>query len=548
MARRARRLFVLLRQAGPARVSHVLFVSYVMPVVMEALAIYAPVHPKIKKVWQWLAAGSDMREYRARHTDVIAAGRSGYRTSLDDFGLEPSALAEVRRRLSNQGEVVLGEFDQDGLLLSHFGPVADVRTVDEAEFFPRLRFTLTVVTDGRVVGVRKQYRRDRLSFITEVKALHRLAAAGCRVPAILAIDFDNLALTYSYIKGRELRLELAARGAQLLDRVILKAPGYEALSPEQRRGQQIDHGRPHLAGVVDAEYVEKLFAELRKLHRAGFVWKDIKYGNMLIGPEQDPYIIDFDTAYDHARTPGPLFRLLCDRNIEEFNRCFGTVKLTYRRIKDQIRSEAGRRDGYSPAYFGYGLRTGAILKNYVGDGRWHYMMKSNMPPLAGARLLDIGSNDAFHSLQSLRNGAAEAIAIERNGEAIARGLWFKAAFEWADNRAYDFRYVQTDMSQLPALDLGRFDFAMALCSIYYLDDAGIARLIRHLSTITDVLLLMGNTETDIGRTDPHEYVRASVAYTVDAMAANGFPHTRVVAPGGYSRPLVIGRKQANGPR
>lgn len=536
----------MLGQMGPARVSQILFVSYALPLVMEALVLYSRPYPKLKKLWQWASAGRDIRRYRRLRGDVLKAGQSGYRLALSDFGLPHENLDAVRAQLRSQKEIVLADIDQDGFLRSHFGPLDDVRTAPASEFVARKRFALTVVAEGETVGVRKDYRGDRLSFVTELKALHRLGLAGCKVPALMNVDFDRLTLTFSYVKGRELRLELAARGAALLDRVIEQEPGYHALSREQKRLKQIDQGRPHVRAVVDEAYVERLFDELRKIHRAGFVWKDLKYGNMLIAAgTQQPYLIDFDSTYDHSRTGRLLFRLLCDRNIEDFNRCFGTAKPTYERVKDRLRKESAEdRSGYSPAYFGYGLRTGTLLKNYVGYGRWHFMMKEHVPPLAGARLLDLGANDAFQALQCLRHGAAQAIAIERSPAAIERGQWFREVFEWADNRRYDFRYVQGDMSHVPAMQLGRFDFAMALCSIYYLDDRGIADVITHLSTMTDTLLLMCNSEPDIGRTDPREYIKASVAYTVDAMARNGFSFTTVVAPSSYSRPLVIGRTRS----
>jgi tRNA A-37 threonylcarbamoyl transferase component Bud32 len=537
-----RKLILLVAQAGPRRVVHVLSASYVLSAVMWALRPYAGTHVRLKKSWQWGMASRDLRRYRLLEREILAQGRSGYRLSLEAFGLSSEDLARVRASVPPGGEAVLGELDQDGLFRSVYGPVAGVRTVTLDAFFPRKRFSLTVVTDGTSVGVRKDYREDQLSFVTELKALHHLAVAGCRVPAILSVDFSALTITFSYIKGRELRLELAEKGAVILDRDILQAPGYDGLSPEQRRQQQIDRAKPHLAQVVDRAYVEGLFEQLRRMHGAGFIWKDIKYGNMLMAGETgEPWLIDFDTAYDYRRTGGLLFRLLADRNIEDFNRCFGTTRLTYERIRAQLRLEARRADGYSPAYFGYGLRSGNLLKNYVGDGRWHFMMKRGLPRLPGARLLDLGSNDAFHSLQCLRHGASQAIAVERDSDAIARGLWFKEVFEWTDNRTYDFRYVQTDMGAVPEANLGRFDFVMALCSIYYLDDAAIASLIRYLSTVTDTLLLMCNTEKDIARTDPHEYIKASVPYTVSALSKNGFPETQVIAPSDYSRPLVTGR-------
>ena len=540
IVRRTRRLITLVRQAGPARLAFVVRATYLAPVLMATLERYAPLHEKLMKVRQWLGAGASLRRARRRRDEMLARGRAGVFVRLDRFGLAPAALADVRRQVRPDALAVIAEIDQDGFLLSRFGPIAGVPTVPPDAFVKRTRFALAVVTNGEWVGVRKAFGADRLSFVTELHALDALARAGCRVPPLLDIDLERHTLVMGWVPGRELRLALHEAGAVLLDRDVTKEPGYAALSRAARRAQQVERGQPHLPRVLPEGAADAIFDQLRCVHGAGFIWKDLKYGNMLLGDDGRAWLLDFDTTYDYSRTPRALFRLLCDRNIEEFNRCFGTAKLTYRRIKAQLRREGGR-SGYSPAYLGYGLVSGSLLKNYVGDGRWHFIMRHHVPRLAGARLLDIGANDAFHSLQCLRHGAAEAIAIERHPEAIARGLWFREAFEWADGRRYNFRYVQADMASLPALDLGRFDFVMALCSIYYLDDGGISALIAYLSAHTDTLLLMGNTEQDIGRPDAAEYERASAGYLARALADNGFPVTRVVAPAHYSRPLVVGR-------
>ncbi len=98
--------------------------------------------------------------------------------------------------------------------------------------------------------------------------------------------------------------------------------------------------------MIDAGFTERLFEQLQAVHRAGFIWRDVRYGNVLIEQEKrDPYLIDFDSTYDHSRTWRPLLRILCDQNIEEFNRCFGTDKPTYVRVKRKTRLRAAPGSG-----------------------------------------------------------------------------------------------------------------------------------------------------------------------------------------------------------
>jgi hypothetical protein len=99
------------------------------------------------------------------------------------------------------------------------------------------------------------------------------------------------------------------------------------------------------------------------------------------------------------------------------------------------------------------------------------------------------------------------------------------------------------MTEILNMELGTFDMVTAFCSLYYLDDETISRVIRHVSTLTDTFVLQCNEATNIDRTDSHTYVKASVAYNRRALEDNGFPLVRTVAPKGYTRPMVIGRKR-----
>ena len=145
-------------------------------------------------------------------------------------------------------------------------------------------------------------------------------------------------------------------------------------------------------------------------------------------------------------------------------------------------------------------------------------------------------------MQILRNGAREVIGVEMNGESVAQGALVKAGCEWADNAQYNFRYIHANMADVPKMDLGRFDMVIALCSLYYLDEEDIRSLTKHISTISDVFVLQANTAAHASRSDPETFKKATAEYAVETLRSNGFPNTQLIAPRGYSRPLVIGTK------
>ena len=80
--------------------------------------------------------------------------------------------------------------------------------------------TTAVVACGAHVGIRKNFRGDKVAFLNELRALHTLGLGKCLIPAIMDIDFDSLTLTYSYILGSVLREELGKRGAVVRDRDV----------------------------------------------------------------------------------------------------------------------------------------------------------------------------------------------------------------------------------------------------------------------------------------------------------------------------------------
>jgi len=524
---------------------HLAYIYFILPIFMRILPIYAMVYRRYKYLWRCLNLDKEISYWQVRKEEILKIGKNGYRLHIDEFGLNEEGLNKVKKTLQNQSELVIADVDQDGLFFSYFGPIDGVPTVLKEKFLKKTRFVVKAIIFNETVAIRKQYNGNKEAFLNELGALHNLALAGCNVPAILDVDFDNLSTIFSCIAGFNLQERLAQKGALIRDRDIQKNSELMSLSKRERWLKYLQESRRVISEVVDSRFIEDLFVELKKIHKASFELYDIKYGNVIIERKsQKPFLVDFDSATNYSGLGKKVFSVMRDRDIEKFNLFFKTEKLTYKRIRKRIKNKNIPYIDklYAPVYFGYGCKTGKIWDLNVGYGRWHFILKGSFPPLLGKRILSLGVNNAFNEIQMLRNGAKEVVGIETNSQYITQGNFVREAFEWADSTSYNFKYLQMDMAKIPTRNLGHFDMVIALCSLYYLDDKSITNLVRYIGNITNIFILQCNIRTDIGRSDDYMYMKASVEYATKVLDFNGFSEIRIIAPTGYSRPLVIGKK------
>jgi len=314
---------------------------------------------------------------------------------------------------------------------------------------------------------------------------------------------------------------------------------------EKRCLWYIQEGKRFLSVAVDSQTIEDIFKEIKKIHKNGFELYDIKYDKIIIEKNTHKiFLIDFDSATNFIKKNKKIFSVMRDRDIEKFNLYFNEKKLTYKRIRKIIKNKKIPYFEYlySPVYFGYGLKIGKIWDINSGFGRWNFILEENLSPLKNKRILSLGVNNGFNELQMLRNGAKEVVGIEKDQGYIKQGKFIKEVFEWADNDIYNFKYMQMGMEMIIEEKLGKFDIVTALCSIYYLDDGTILNLIKHLNNITDKIILQCNIRKNIGRKNNHEYEKASIIYNENLLKLNGFSDIKIIAPLGYSRPLLIGKK------
>jgi tRNA A-37 threonylcarbamoyl transferase component Bud32 len=349
--------------------------------------------------------------------------------------------------------------------------------------------------------IRRSYARPD-EFFRELNALHRLGDIGLRVPKIVDVDFENLSLWTSPVDGRSFE------------------------------------------GTDMVEFAELLGRDLQTIHRAGLLMGDINSHMFIIADDGLPVWVDFSGCEDFSELSWQTFRYLADRDTEKFNGVFSTSFATFDSLSEEVRSmiEAEVESWYSTAYLGAGLRVGRLWNLSVGWGRWEFLLGRSLPAPGGKRILDLGANNGHNGLEMLRAGAVSVVGLEQNQDRIAQGILLKQAYEWADGTTYDYLGIHGDMRDLPTMGLGQFDMITALCSMYYLTEPEIVELVTSMRSMTPVLVLECNETKNIGRRDQDTYRKASMAFNISILKANGFPDVEVVAPKGYDRPLVIGRQ------
>jgi hypothetical protein len=226
-----------------------------------------------------------------------------------------------------------------------------------------------------------------------------------------------------------------------------------------------------------------------------------------------------------------------DGDRKAFNRSFGmsvlteaTARQSLRQLKEQV--PEGYRD-YAPIDFGCGLTVGQIASTDSGTGRWDFFNRQVVAPLvAGKRVLDLGSNNGSLPLMMLRAGAREVVAVEFT-PAIAEFARLNARIlSWRDVRPYDIHVLTGDMRLFLTEDLGVFEVVTAFCSLYYLPEEDMARVVRKAASMGAVLILQAN--------DAIDNLPAKALDLHRLMHDNGYPEVQMHTPDGFARPLLVG--------
>ncbi len=262
-----------------------------LPLIIIAVylvVIYASIYLGIRPLYRYAHWSLNKlklsAEYPGKHT-----------TTIHNLGLAPEELRNLQTEIEKNQEAIIADIDKDGFLFSRYGQFAGVSFVSQKNFIPRKRNKLHLIAVGNQVCVRKPSATMK-GFLSEINSLYTLRE-HCNVPAILGVDFRKYSIDVSFIPGVVLRQELANRGARISHRDLDHDHEYNALTRERKKQCRIESTNPILNDYVNAQLKEVIFSELKKIHKLGFLVKDIKYGNIIL--QQDtrvPFSIDFDYA------------------------------------------------------------------------------------------------------------------------------------------------------------------------------------------------------------------------------------------------------------
>jgi hypothetical protein len=243
------------------------------------------------------------------------------------------------------------------------------------------------------------------------------------------------------------------------------------------------------------------------------------------------------TSLRWHRDRGAAFAADRDADRCAFNARFGRSILTEasaRRLMRDLRARVTTYHDYAPIDFGGGLTVGQIASSDSGTGRWEVFNRAVVAPLVrGRRVLDLGSNNGSMPLMMLRAGARSVVGIEGSPEIADLARLNARILSWRDIRPYDSRIVTGDMRRCLAADFGPIDVVTAFCSLYYLPEEDMARVIRKAAAWRATLVLQANEAID--------NLPAQSATLRRLMEENGYPGVHTHAFAGFTRPLLVGR-------
>jgi SAM-dependent methyltransferase len=189
------------------------------------------------------------------------------------------------------------------------------------------------------------------------------------------------------------------------------------------------------------------------------------------------------------------------------------------------------------------------LNEDYGLGRWEYIIKRNLPEVAGKRILDVGCNVGLYSIELAKMNAKEVIGIDRTLEfnhrsdfpptqdIVSQAIFVKEALELVNGVKYSVDYRGINFKDYSKIEeLGKFDLVLALNVIYHEYEKS-QLLLNTISKITDVLIL----QTSIGHTG-NLAKWANLPKQLELLINAGFTSIQIDCPKDYLNPVIVAKK------
>ena len=439
-------------------------------------------------------------------------------------------------------EIVLGHIDNDGRLQSDYGALPFAENVSTTNFVPRRRFPLDIVLRDGCVLIRKDFRGDKQRFSQEWHNVTRLQAHA-NVPALHSVNEEQTLLYKNYVLGRTIRDIVVDAGAKILTVQTENDPELAKLEPTERLYAVLQRGLDRFPECFSEQFISAIEAQINAIHAQGIAKLSLTFGNIMVDADERPWFIDLESSEAFTSTDTPLFQLRRDQDREKFNRIYGQNVLTEAGARKALRAQVKKLGGwYAPIDFGNGLTIDGIHSIESGTGRWEYLNKRVMTPLLqGKRVLDLGCNNGIMPMMMLKAGAQRVTGIELFPKFVDSAELVRSIFEWRDMRDYKFDIIQANMTEILTADWGEFDVITSLCTLYYLEAEEMAAVVQKAAELAPVMILQANTGTRAEAGD-NKATKSSLSYLHTLLEQNGFPNVETVAPSGFPRPLLIGRR------
>ena len=174
-----------------------------------------------------------------------------------------------------------------------------------------------------------------------------------------------------------------------------------------------------------------------------------------------------------------------------------------------------------------------------GFERWNYILKKNIPSLAGKSVLDVGCNAGSITTCAALEGAARCVGID-NSEARITNARYLAAHCGHDLPNMEFYVLDVVRDKEGLRSLGQFDVIFLLNVLYYWGNE-VDAVFEELRDMGHNFVFQGNHTPKKKLPDSLQALR-TVEGLLDFCQRHNLTVERVVKPWRYRRPLVVAHK------
>ena len=104
----------------------------------------------------------------------------------------------------------------------------------------------------------------------------------------------------------------------------------------------------------------------------------------------------------------------------------------------------------------------------AGEKTWNTIKTLLPDSLENMRILDLGCNAGYYSLNASLLNAKEVIGVELTPTFYAQALFVKDYYEELYNRSFNVQYLNINISDLDFDKIGKFDYVFAIAVLYHI--------------------------------------------------------------------------------